>query len=78
MKQEKQEKVQVHSVQLREALNRLMMRFPERIFSGNEDKIPCDCFFYGMKPELKASVWHLFDSNDVTFGRLLTATRRNE
>ena len=78
MKQEKQEKVQVYSVQLREALNRLTMRFPDRIPPGDEDKILCDCFFYGMKPELKASVWHLFDSHDVTFGRLLTAARRNE
>ena len=31
-----------------------------------------------MEPELKTSVQHLFNSCDVTFGKLLTAARRNE
>ena len=78
MKQEKQEKVQVFSVRLREALNRLTVRFPDRIPPGDEDRILCDRFFYGMKTELKTSVRHLFDTRGVTFGELLTAARRNE
>ena len=61
MEQKKQEKIQVYSVQLKEALNRFY-----------------DHFFYGIKPELKASVWHLFDSCDVTFRKLLMVARRNE
>ena len=31
-----------------------------------------------MKPEIKSSVRHLFDSRDVNFNMLLTAARRNE
>ena len=42
MKQEKSQKVQVFSVRPREALNRLMTQFPDRIPSGDEDKILCD------------------------------------
>ena len=78
MRQEKTEKVQVFSVRLREALNRLMTRFPDRIPPGDEDKILCDRFFYGMRPEIKNSVRHLFDTPEVTFSILLTAARRNE
>ena len=78
LKQEKNEKVQVFSVRLREALNKLTLRFPDRVPTGDEDRILCDCFFYGMKAELKISVRHLFDSRDVSFSMLLTAARRNE
>ena len=78
LKQEKNEKVQVFSVRLREALNKLTLRFPDRVPSGDEDRILCDRFFYGMKAELKSSVRHLFDSPDVSFSTLLTAARRNE
>ena len=46
--------------------------------AGDEDTILCDHFFYGMKAELKSSVRHLFDSPEVSFSTLLTATRRNE
>ena len=42
MQQEKSEKVQVFSVRWREALNRLVMRFPDQIPPGDEDKILCD------------------------------------
>ena len=78
LKQEKNEKVQVFLVRLREALNKLTLRFPERVLTGDEDRILCDCFFYGMKAELKSSIRHLFDSPDVSFSMLLTAARRNE
>ena len=60
LKQEKNEKVQVFSVRLREALNKLTLRFPDRVPAG-DDRILCDCFFYGMKAELKSCVRHLFD-----------------
>ena len=77
LKQEKNEKVQVFSVRLREALNKLTLRFPDRIQAGDKDRILCDHFFYGMKAELKSSVRHLFDFPDVSFSMLLTAARRN-
>ena len=77
LKQERNEKVQVFSVRLREALNKLTLRFPDRVPAGDEDRILCDYFFYGMKAELKSSVRHLFDSPDVSFSMLLTAARRN-
>ena len=42
LKQEKNEKVQVFSVRLREALNKLILRFPDRVPAGDEDRILCD------------------------------------
>ena len=42
LKQEKNEKVQVFSVRLREALNKLTLRFPDRVPAGDEDRILCD------------------------------------
>ena len=45
LKQEKNEKVQVFSVRLREALNKLALRFPDRVPAGDEDRILCDYFF---------------------------------
>ena len=65
-------------MKLREALNKLTLRFPDRVPAGDEDRILCDSIFYGMKTELKSSVRHLFDSPDVSFNTLLTAARRNE
>ena len=78
LKLEKNEKVQVFSVRFSEALNKLTLRFPDRVPAGDDDRILCDNFFYGMKAELKSSVRHLFDSPDVSFSMLLTAARRNE
>ena len=78
LKQKKNEKVQVYSVRLRKALNKLTLRFPDRVPAGDEDRILCDHFFYGMKAELKSSVRHLFDSPDVSFSIVLTIARRNE
>ena len=45
LKQEKNEKVQVFLVRLREALNKLTLRFPDRVPAGDEDRILCDHFF---------------------------------
>ena len=73
LKQEKNEKVQVFLVRLREALNKLTLGFPDRVPAGDEDRILCGCFFYEMKAELKSSVRHLFDSPDASFSMLLTA-----
>ena len=42
LKQEKNEKVQVFSVRLREALNKLTLRFPDRVPAGDEDRILCN------------------------------------
>ena len=39
LKQERNEKVQVFSVRLREALNKLTLRFPDRVPAGDEDRI---------------------------------------
>lgn len=78
LQQEPKERVEVFSVRLREALNKLTLRLPDRIPVGDEDRILLDQFFYGMKNELKSSVRHLFDSPVVTFNILLTAARRNE
>ena len=49
LKQEKNEKVQIFSVRLREALNKLTLRFTDKVPAGDEDRILCDHFFYGMK-----------------------------
>ena len=59
LKQEKNEKVQVFSVRLREALNKLTLRFPDRVPAGDEDRILCDRFFYGMKAEYRIDLRHL-------------------
>ena len=68
LKQEKNERVQVFSVRIREALDRLTIRFPGRIKPDEEDKTLCDRLFYGMKGELKNGVRHLYNSPDITFG----------
>ena len=65
-------------MRLRGAPNKLTLGFPDRVPAGDEDRILCDHFFYGMKAELKSSVRHLFDSPNVSFRMLLTAARRNE
>ena len=78
LKQEKNERVQVFSVRIREALDRLTIRFPGRIKPDEEDKTLCDRLFYGMKGELKNGVRHLYDSPDITFGELLNKARRVE
>ena len=76
LKQEKNERVQVFSVRIREALDRLTIRFPGRIKPDEEDKTLCDRLFYGMKGELKNGVRHLYGSPDITIGELLNKARR--
>ena len=78
MRQERNEKVQVFSVQIREALDRLTIRFPCRIHPHEEDKTLCDRLFYGMKSELKNGVRHLYDSLNITFWELLNKARKVE
>lgn len=78
LKQERNEKVQIYSVRLREAYKKLTTRFPKRFPLGDEDRILCDRFFYGMRPDLKNGVRHLYDSENCTFGTLLTLSRRVE
>ena len=78
MMQERNEKVQVFSVRIREALDQLTVRFPGRICPHEEDKTLCDRLFYGMRSELKNGVRHLYDSLDITFGELLNKARKVE
>ena len=42
------------------------------------DKILKDRFFYGIKPELRNSIRHLYDNDLVTFSQLLVKAHRNE
>ena len=78
MQQEKNEKVQVFSVRIREALDRLTVRFPGRIQPHEEDKTLCDRLFYGMKGELKNGVRHMYDNPKITFSELLNKARKVE
>ena len=71
LKQEQNEKVQVFSIQLRDALTRLSLRFPGRVPKDDHDKILKDCFFYGIRSDLQNSIRHLYDEDTVTFSQLL-------
>ena len=52
LRQEQNEKVQVFSIQLRDALTRLSLRFPVRAPKEDQDKTLKDHFFYGIHPDL--------------------------
>ena len=52
LKQERNERVQIFSIQLRDMLTKLSIRFPDRIPKEDHDKILKDRFFYGIKSEL--------------------------
>ena len=52
LRQEQNEKVQVFSIQLRDALTRLSLRFPDRAPKEDQDKTLKDHFFYGIHPDL--------------------------
>ena len=78
MHQEKNERVQVFSVWIREALDRLTVQFPGRVMLHEEDKTLCNQLFYGMKSELKNGVGHLYDRPKITFGELLNKARKVE
>ena len=77
LKQERNEKVQVFSIQLRDMLTRLSVRFPDRVPKEDHDKILKDCFFYGIRSDLRNSIHHLYDDDTVTFSQLLVKACRN-
>ena len=78
MCQEKNETVQVFSVQIREALNWLTIQFPGRLMPHEEDKTLCDQLFYGMKSELTNGFRHIYGNLDITFEELLNKARKVE
>ena len=78
LRQEKNEKVQVFSIRLRDMLTKLSIRFPDRVPKEDHDKILKDRFFYGIKSELRNSIRHLYDNETIIFSQLLVKARRNE
>ena len=76
LKQEKNKKV--FSIWLRDALANLSTQFPERVPQEDHERMLRDCFFYGIKPEMRNSIGNLYDSEKVTFGELLLKAKRNE
>ena len=78
LKQEKNEKVQIFSIRLRDMLTKLLIRFPDRVPKEDHDKILKDRFFYGIRSELQNSIRHLYDNESITFSQLLVKARRNE
>ena len=78
LRQERNEKVQIFSIRLRDILTKLSIRFPDRVPKEDHDKILKDRFFYGIKSELRNSIRHLYDNESVTFSQLLVKARRNE
>ena len=71
LRQERNEKVQVFSIRLRDALTRLSLRFPDRAPKEDQEKTLKDHFFYGICPDLRNSIHHLYDDETVTFLQLL-------
>ena len=78
LRQERNEKVQIFSIQLRDMLTKLSVQFPDRVPKEDHDKILKDRFFYGIKFELRNSIRHLYNNESVTFSQLLVKARRNE
>ena len=78
LKQERNEKVQIFSIQLRDMLTKLSIRLPDRVPKEDHDKILKDRYFYGIKAELRNSIRHLYDNESVTFSQLLVKACRNE
>ena len=78
LKQEHSEKVQVFSIQLRDMLTWLSIRFPDRMPKEDHDKILKDRFFYGIRSDICNSTHHLYDDETVTFSQLLVKACRNE
>ena len=78
LKQERNEKVQVFSIRLRDMLTRLSIKFPDRVPKEDHDKILKDHFFYGIRSDLQNSIHHLYDDDTVTFSQLLVKACRNE
>ena len=78
LKHERNEKVQVFSIQLRDMLTQLSIRFSDRVPKEDHDKILKDHFFYGIRPNIRNSIYHLYDDETVTFSQLLVKAHRNE
>ena len=78
LRQERNEKVQVFSIRLRDALTRLSLRFPDRAPKEDQNKTLKDRFFYGICPDLRNSIRHLYDDETVTFSQLLVKAHWNE
>ena len=78
LRQEKNEKVQVFSICLRDLLTKLSIWFPDRVPKEDHNKILKDQFFYGIKSDLRNSIRHLYDDESVTFMQLLVKAHRNE
>ena len=78
LKQERNERVQIFSIRLRDMLTKLSIRFPDRVPKADHDKILKDRFFYGIKSELRNSIRHLYDDESITFLQLLVKAHRNE
>ena len=78
LRQERNEKVQIFSIWLRDMLTKLSVRFPDRVSKEDHDKILKDQFFYGIKSELQNSIRHLYNNESVTFSQLLVKAHRNE
>ena len=74
LRQERNEKVQVFSIWLRDALTRLSLRAPKK----DCDKILEDHSFYGIRSYLRNSIHHLYDDETVTFSQLLIKAHQNE
>ena len=78
LKQEKNEKVQIFSIRLRDMLTKLLLQFLDHVPKEDHDKILKDRFFYGIKSEIRNSIRHLYDDDSVTFSQLLVKAHRNE
>ena len=59
-------------------LTRLSIRFLDRVPKGDHDKILKDCFFHGIRSDIRNSIRYLYDDEAVTFSQLLVKARRNE
>ena len=52
LKQERNKRVQIFSIRLRDMLTKLSIRSPDRVPKEDHDKILKDQFFYGIKSKL--------------------------
>ena len=66
------------SIQLRDALTRLSLRFPDRVPTEDHDKTLKDHFFYRIHSDPQDSIHHLCDDETVTFSQLLVKAHQNE
>ena len=78
LKQERNERVQIFSIWLRDILTKLSIRFSDRVPKEDHDKILKDWFFYRIKSKLQNSIRHLYDNESITFLQLLVKAHRNE